>query len=101
MNYKLESWPTFKKRETPKLYFVNDGVKGWAKEIIQPTMRKLGWCYTYVADYGIIKPKEWAKKEVADLLQLKNVDKSHFVYSFSKGKNGYMDVVQVFYKLIK
>ena len=34
MNYKLESWPTFKKREIPKLYSVNDGVKGWAKEII-------------------------------------------------------------------
>lgn len=96
MNYKLENWQTFKKRENPKLYTFNDRVK----EIIQPTMLKLGWHYTYIADYGIIKPKEWAKKEVEDLLQLKDIDKSHFVYSFTKGKNDYMDVVYVFYKPI-
>lgn len=101
MSYKLESWQTFKKRVDPKLYSVNDGVKGWAKEVIPPTMIKLGWHYTYVADYGITKPKEWAHKEVDDLLSLKDIDKSHFVYSFTKGKNGYMDVVQVYYRTVK
>jgi len=99
MNEKIiESWVTFKKRENPTIYSVRDSSKGWIKETIQPTMQKLGWCVNLFCDYGIEKPKRIASGIVDELCKRSTVDSSHFVYSFTKGKNGYMDCVQVFYK---
>ena len=57
----LETWTTFKKRNKPQIFEVCDGVKWWAKETVQPTMRRLGWNVTMCADYLNEKPKELAK----------------------------------------
>jgi hypothetical protein len=99
MSYKLESWSVFKKRENPKIYSARDSMKGWIRETIYPTMMELGWSKTTIEDYNIEKPKEWAKKLIeSSLIHLKDVDKSHFVYAFTKGADSYMDYVQVFFK---
>ena len=99
MEYKLESWETFKKRENPTIVQCSGDEKWWIKETIDPTMISLGWGSIWDADYGFTKPKEIAKKMIEEkLLSIECADKSHFVYSFTKGQNGYMDFIRVFYK---
>lgn len=100
--YKLELWTTFKKRENPQILEIRGDEKWWIKETILPTMRSLCWSHRILCDYGYIKPKEIAIKLInEELLKIDWIDKSHFVYSFTKGQNGYMDSILVFYKIIK
>ena len=102
MSYKLESWNTYKNREQPMIYTCKDSVKGWIRETIWPTMSKMGWNKTDIAEYGIETPKKWAKRIIDECLIMHlDSDKTHFVYSYTKGINGYMDYVQVFFKKIQ
>lgn len=102
MDYKLESWATYKRKNNPVIYSCRDWVKGWIKETVWPTMNNLGWHKADVAEYGINYPKKWAIKLIEErLIMHPDIDKTHFVYSYTKGDNGYMDYVQVFYKIIK
>lgn len=60
MEYKLESWQTFKKRENPIILQCRGDEKYWIKETIDPTMISLGWGFKWIADFGFTKSKEFA-----------------------------------------
>lgn len=97
----IMSWPTWKKHNNPKIYYVRDGVKGWACETIHPTLQKYG--FTFVSedyDYGLKGTKQWASEEADFYLTNyhKNPEHCEFVYWCSRGSNGYMDYRAIYVK---
>lgn len=94
------SWQTWKKHNNPTIYVVHDGIKGWARQTIRPTLLKNNFsqiCEEY--DYGFSTPtKQWAKEEAEFYVNYHNmnVEKCEFVYFYSRGGNSYMDYRALF-----
>ena len=98
------SYNTYKKRYKPVIYEVRDGIKGWAVQTVDPTLRHYGWreCI-FEYDYGLFdeeKPKHMAMrllKERYGELWLKNKTFVYYPYYYN-GMNSMMDALYVYYK---
>ena len=101
------SYATFKKRYNPTIYEVWDGVKGWARQTVTPTLSHHGWLpCTQEYDYGLSaahnreneKPKDMAKRLLLKEWGENWCKDKKFVYYLYEGTNGYMDVLYVYWK---
>lgn len=105
---KIQGYRTWmKKNPGIQKYVLWDGVKGWVRETINPTLKAYGWkeCITEW-DYGLFmneKPKEMAIRLLKETFGEEWMKDKEFVYNshYYTGNNNYMDVLYVFYKPIK
>lgn len=99
----LISYDTFKRRNNPTIYECRDGVKGWIKETIAPTLIHYGWricCQEY--GYSLFdseKPKAMAQRLILEDHGAEWAkDKSFVYYSARSYKCDFQDNLFVFYK---
>lgn len=98
------SYNTYKKRYNPQIYYVRDGIKGWAKQTVTPTLDHDGWkqcIYDY--EYGMFeneKPKDMAIRLLKETWGEEWLNNKKFVYYpyYYNGMNSMMDALYVFYK---
>lgn len=99
------SYVTWKKKNNPEIWYVRDGVKGWAVQTVGPTIEHYGWKICIMdADYGITygtTPKKKAIELLKSTWNDKWLENKEFVYYVYHGTNGYMDVIYVWYKDVK
>ncbi len=99
----LISYDTFKRKNNPTIYEFRDGVKGWIRETIEPTLISDGWkrCiqeYDYSLFYDE-KPKAMAKRLLMKEWGEEWVKDKQFVYYASRCyKNDFQDGLYVYFK---
>lgn len=102
----LISWSTFRKGIT-KRWYVRDGVKGWVRDSVLPTLSHYDWkTIGQEYDYGLFeteKPKKMAERMIREFYRLeccRNVDIQDYEYLYYPyyytGNNGFMDALYVF-----
>lgn len=85
-------------------YVLFDGVKGWIRETINPTLKANGWKQAIIEyDYGLFmneKPKDMAIRLLIDTFGEEWTKDKKFVYNpyYYTGIHTFMDVLYVFYK---
>lgn len=100
------SYATFKHKNNPTIYECRDGVKGWIRETIAPTLISCGWkiCIQEY-DYSLFqyeKPKAMAKRLLIKEWGEEWVQDKQFVYFASRCyKYDFMDALYVYFKLKK
>ena len=97
---KITSWATFRKKNVSEKWYVRDGVKGWVRDSVIPTLSHHGWeicCqeYGYTMFY-YEKPKTMAKRIITE--NKMDTDKYEFLYYpyYYTGNNGFMDAFYLF-----
>lgn len=92
---RITSWATFRKKYVKEKYYVRDGVKGWVRDSVIPTLSHYGWkiCgqeYGYTM-FCYEKPKAMAKRIITE--NKMDTDKYEFLYYpyYYTGNNGFMD----------
>lgn len=99
------TWQTWKKRNNPITFSVQDGVKGWAVQTTVPTLQAYGFIEIYFdTDYNYsegIKLKDKAINEINYCTYCKELgfDKFEYVYNLYRGTNGYQDAFYVYARL--
>lgn len=102
-NIDIISYDTYKRRHHPTIYECRDGVKGWIRETIAPTLIHYGWhicaqeyAYSLFADE---KPKAMAKRLILEIHGEEWAKNKQFVYFASRNyHNDFEDNLFVFYK---
>ena len=102
----LVSWSTFRKG-CKERWCVRDGVKGWIRDTVLPTVSHYGWkmlCQDY--NYRMFddeKPKKMAERLIREFYRydfMKDDDMYSYEYLYYPyyytGNNGYMDAIYVF-----
>lgn len=97
------SYDTWKRHNNPTIYECRDGVKGWIKETIAPTLIHYGWRMCgQEYDYSLFaneKPKAMAKRIVLEVFGEEWVRDKQFVYFTSRNyRNDFQDSLFVYYK---
>lgn len=97
---KISSYAAWKKRERPESYMTRDFTKSWIKETIGPTLTRAGFglcCQKY--DYQLFaheKPGDMAVRLILESHSGDWVSGREFVYSATRGRNGYEDALLVY-----
>ena len=106
LNLDLISWSTFRKGITQRWY-VQDGVKGWIRDSVLPTLSHFGWkIIAQEYDYGLFeqyKPKAMADRLIREFYNynfnseadMNDYEYLYYPYYYT-GNNGYMDALYVF-----
>lgn len=95
---------TYKKKENPTVYYVRDGVKGWCKDTVNPTLFHDGWkLCAQNFDYNLFhdeKPKHMAIRLLEETHGKEWMNGKKFIYYpyYYTGGNGYMDAIYVYFK---
>ena len=97
---RITSWATFRKKYVKEKYYVRDGVKGWIKDSVIPTLSHYGW-KIFCQEYGYTmfnyeKPKAMAQRIITESKM--DTDKYEFLYYpyYYTGNNGFMDAFFLF-----
>lgn len=97
---RITSWATFRKKYVKEKYYVRDGVKGWIRDSVIPTLSHYGWkicCQEYgYTMFNYEKPKAMAKRIITESKM--DTDKYEFLYYpyYYTGNNGFMDAFFLF-----
>ena len=102
----LISWATFRKGITER-WSVRDGVKGWVRDVVLPTLSHYGWkIMGQDYDYRLFmqeKPKAMANRLIREFYEynfnneadINDYEYLYYPYYYT-GNNGYMDALYVF-----